>query len=210
VLASVAFEDSPVIVEADSALGDRKLWELGHYARSGRAGPDVDRELCGELRFPDEPPPHPVEAIDLDDVEPMTHRELDKEPRLLAPFFYSALWEELSNEIDAVTNSPLVLSETTEAQRVREVQEKVVAKWLEQWDHVALTEILLDTALFRALAGHRSAARLFRDVAVGPAGEERLARLTHFLEQLVFHLFDENVSEPDASGDIGSGGIIIP
>ena len=60
--------EPPVIVEADAAMRARKLWEIGHCVRSGRAGADVDSDLCSELRWPESPPPHPIESIDLDDA----------------------------------------------------------------------------------------------------------------------------------------------
>lgn len=200
-------EGSPAAVRADDRLRQRKLWEIGRLVHEGKTGGEVDHQLVAELRFPDDPPPHPALDLPLDDVEPLDRDGLANAVRMAGPFIGDSLWSDIESGLAEAETSPLILSETTEAGRVADVHERAVDGYLADRDIPMLAEVFLDAALFHGLSGNLREARTLRDVVAG-VPEDRLGdAIRRFMLRWVAALFT-----PPAPADEqpDSGGLVVP
>jgi hypothetical protein len=202
-------EGRPTAAHADDRLRQRKLWEIGRCIREGRIGAEVDHQLVAELRWPEEPPPHPALDLALDDAEPLGREELSSATRMAAAFLDDRLWERLQTSLAEARATPLILSEQTEAERVNELRRRVIDETVDEWHLPSLVELFLDTALFHALTGGLREARTLRDVVAGLPEERAGESIRRFLSSWLgaFSIpAHESVDEPDPGG----GGLLIP
>ncbi|MBN1947271.1 MAG: hypothetical protein JW797_16500 [Bradymonadales bacterium] len=197
-------------VIADAPLLQRKLWEMGTFVRSGRIGQEVDRELCSRLLWPQQPPSHPVADLDLDAVAEADEMLLFQTVEALRPLADDRIFDTLARNMREAADSPLVLSESQQAARYRDLIQAAVDQQMASWGAETLVEIMLDAAYYLFLGGSASIAKTLRQTVTAASTERRELQLRNFLETYLEHLFIRgDVGSPDGP-KTSPGGIILP
>lgn len=202
--------EEPVVVAPE--MVERKLWWLQQQLRAGRIGPQVEREVVSELRFPSQKPLHPIQSLPLDEAEKLSHEALLGEVALWVVLLDFPSVVELTKQLGDMKDSPLVLSDSIENSRRLESLDQIIDKAIDSWTVSGTTELFLDLAYRVALLGHQNEARTLYDVVSSPDADRRRRCILELLRVL----YDAATGQPtpDGEGDdienSTEGGIILP
>ncbi len=157
---------------------ERKKWEIRYYAKRNQTGKEFDRAVADLLDWPTQTPSHPAMDLELSTASPLTIGQLHKR-KALVPFHHTTAAQVLQKDLSQA-GGDMITSRTSRGSFNRSVSE-----WAQQWGFEAITELLLDYAVYFARRPDINVAKTLRDVADHPEPSGRQQQIVEFLESYV-------------------------
>jgi hypothetical protein len=157
---------------------ERKKWEIRYYAKKNQTGKEFDRGVADMLDWPSQTPAHPASLLELGQGPTLTMDQLHRR-KALVPFNHATAAQVLQKDLNDA-GGDMISSRDSEG-----ILNRSVSEWAQQWGFEAITELLMDYAVYFARRPDADVARTLRDVADNPEPALRRAQILQFLEAYV-------------------------